>query len=96
MFDTLIENFPDMEQICCHYNWPNIRESCCKDSKPTGNTLTVAKARTVKSYLLAAQKDDHSSGGDNMGETGGFAVDIVKKAAAKKAKNSRRVTNIAQ
>ena len=96
MFDKLIiENIPDTEQYLDANTAITtgtiferaVAEALSKFLSQLENTLTVAEARTVKGYLLAAHKDDDSSGDDNMGETGGFAVDIVKAAVAKKGKD---------
>ena len=96
MFDKLIENFPDMEQYlganATITTDPLFERAVVKIQSQLENTLTVAESKTVKGYLLAAHKDDDSSGDDETGETGGFAVDIVREAVAKKAKNSRRAT----
>ena len=95
MFDKLIKNFPDIEQ-CLGANSaittdPIFERAVVKIQSQLENTLTVAVARTVKGNLLAAHKDDDSSGDDDTGETRGFVGDIVEEAAAKR-QNSRRAT----
>ena len=96
MFDKLIKNFSDTEQYlganAAITTDPIFERAVVKIQSQLENTLIVAEARTVKGYLLAAHNDDDCSSDDDTGETRGFAVDIVKEAVAKKAKNSRRAT----
>ena len=78
MFDKLIENSPDMEQYhganATITTDPILERAVLKIQSQLENTLTVAEARTVKGYLLAAHKNDGSSNDDDMGETGGFIL----------------------
>ena len=100
MFVKLIENFPDMEQYlganAAITTDPIFERAVVKIQSQLKNTLTVAEARTVKGHLLAAHnKDDDSSGDDDMGDTGGFAVNIVKKLWQKE-RAAGELLNIAQ
>ena len=96
ILDKLIENFPDMKKYVGAnagiITDPILKRAVVKIQSQLENTLTVVEARTIKDYLLAAHKDEDSSGDDDMGEIGGFAVNIAEEAIAKMTKNSRRAT----
>ena len=93
MFDKLIENFLDMEQFlganAAITTDPIFERAAVKIQSQQENTLTVAEARTVKGYLLAAHKDDGSSGDDDIGESRGLAVDC-ERSCGKKGKEQQK------
>ena len=62
------------------------------DSIINKNTLTPAEARTVQHYFLDTNTRDDDSSAQQPEAAGGFAVDIVRAAAAKRARNSRGAT----
>ena len=70
MFDKLIVNFPHMEQYLGANAAITTERAVVKIQSQLEKTLTVAEARTVKGYLLAAHKDYDSSGDDDTGEKG--------------------------
>ena len=78
MFDKLIENSPDTKQYlganATITTDPIFERAVVKIQSRLENTLTVAVARTVKGYLLAANNDDDSSGDDDMRDIGGFDI----------------------
>jgi len=96
MFDKIIENFPGMENYlganAAITTDPIFERAVVKIQSQLENTLTVAEARTVKGYLLAGADEDGNDSSDDQEEAGGFAMDIVREATAKKAKNCNAAT----